>query len=126
LGPNVEIEYWTREREFEIFAGFDIGVMPLEDTAYSRGKEAFKLKEYMAAGLPVVCSPIGHNLEVVEDGLTGFFAASPHEWRARLLQLVEDPELRAEMGKAARAAVQRFDVQAQASRLADCLQAIAG
>jgi len=100
-------------------------VMPLDDSPYSRAKEAFKLKEYMAAGLPVVCSPVGHNLEVVEDGVTGFFASSTDEWRARLVQLVEDSDLRSAMGRAGRLAAQRFDVQIQANVLADHLEAVA-
>lgn len=105
LGDRFRSEPWALEREFELFADFDIGVMPLADTPYNRAREAYKLKEYMAAGLPVVCAPVGHNVHLVEHGETGFFATNDDEWTAYLRRLVADAGLRARMGAAARAFV---------------------
>lgn len=122
LDGRLTSEPWTPEREFEIFSDFDIGVMPLADTAYNRGKEAFKLKEYMAAGLPVVASPVGHNTEVVEHGVNGFLASTTEEWVACLERLIEDPALRARLGAAGRRFVEgRYALEAQVERLADIL-----
>lgn len=119
LGSALENEQWRPEREFDVFGEFDIGIMPLENTEYNRGKEAFKIKEYMAAGLPVVCSPVGHNLEVVEDGVTGLFASGEQEWVDALERLVEDAPLRARLGASGRALVEaRYALPLQAQRLA--------
>ena len=73
----------------------------------------------MAAGLPVVCSPVGHNLEVVEDGVTGLFASGEQEWVDALEQLVEDAPLRARLGASGRVLVEaRHALPLQAQRLA--------
>lgn len=81
---------------------FDLGLMPLDDSEFAKGKCAFKLIRYMAAGLPVVASPVGMNSEVVIEGETGFLASSPEEWEDAIVTLVEDDELRERMGKAGR------------------------
>lgn len=126
LGERLVWERWTPTREFTLFQDFDIGVMPLADTAYNRGKEGYKLKEYMAAGLPSVCSPVGHNREVIRHGVTGFFAANADAWVAYLLRLIDDVALRARMGAAARAdAEARFSLAARAGSLAALLHAVA-
>lgn len=81
---------------------FDIGLMPLDDSEFAKGKCAFKLIRYMAAGLPVVASPVGMNAEVVVEGETGFVASTPAQWEDAVVALVEDPELRERMGAAGR------------------------
>lgn len=125
LGARLTWERWTPAREFTLFQDFDIGVMPLADTGYNRGKEAYKLKEYMAAGLPSVCSPVGHNLEVVRHGVTGFFAADAEAWAGYLTCLIDDVALRARMGAAARAdAEARFSLAVHSERLAAFLRAV--
>jgi hypothetical protein len=126
LGERLIWERWTSAREFTLFQDFDIGVMPLADTAYNRGKEGYKLKEYMAAGLPSVCSPVGHNLHVIRHGVTGFFAADADAWAAALIRLIDDAALRARMGAAARAEAEaRFSLAKQADRWAAFLHAVA-
>jgi glycosyltransferase involved in cell wall biosynthesis len=126
LGDRLTWEPWSLERRFSLFADFDIGIMPLTDTPYNRGKEAYKLKEYMAAGLPVVCSPVGHNSQVIEDGVTGYFARSEQEWIAHLVRLAEDPGLRATLGGAGRRlAEERYAFPARARRLAQFLLTVA-
>lgn len=122
LGDGLEWRRWSPDIEHEAFRDLDIGIMPLRDTPYNRGKEAYKLKEYMAAGLPVVCSPVGHNLAVVEHGITGFFATDEQEWADRLAELVACVELRATMGAAGRRrAVELYDARSHAERLGEIL-----
>jgi glycosyltransferase involved in cell wall biosynthesis len=101
----VENVTWSLEQESACFGGFDVGLMPLSDDPWSRGKCAYKALEYMAAGLPAVCSPVGMNREVVRDGETGFLAGDPAAWEDALRRLIRDPALRARMGEAGRAAV---------------------
>jgi glycosyltransferase involved in cell wall biosynthesis len=99
--------------------------MPLADTPYNRGKEGYKLKEYMAAGLPVVCSPVGRNLDVVEEGITGVFARSATEWEERLRELVRSVQLRQRLGEAGRLrALDQFGASRQAESLADLLELV--
>jgi glycosyltransferase involved in cell wall biosynthesis len=105
--PAIRHIEWNLQEELQFFAHFDIGVMPLRDTAFARGKCAFKLIQYMAAGLPVVASPVGANCEVVQDGTNGFLARSDEDWASRLRQLIDDPGLRERMGANGRALVRR-------------------
>ncbi len=94
----VEPIEWSSATEADSLAGAHIGVMPLSDDAWSRGKCAFKLLQYMAAGLPCVASPVGANVEAVIDGYNGFHAASAHDWEQSLDKLIRSPELRAAQG----------------------------
>jgi hypothetical protein len=80
--------------------------MPLDDTEWERGKCGYKLLQYMAAGRPVVASPVGVNPEIVEPGVTGFLARTPEDWRSALGRLRDDPALRARMGEAGRRRVE--------------------
>ena len=116
---------WTLEGEWENLHSFDIGVMPLPDDEFSRAKEGYKLKQYMAAGIPVVCSPVGQNTKLVQDGVTGFFAATEEEWVEKLALLVGDWQLRARMGEAGRAFVeQHYSLRIVAPRLAELFREI--
>jgi glycosyltransferase involved in cell wall biosynthesis len=98
---------WTLAGEQSALASFAVGTMPLPDDAWTRGKCALKILQCFAAGRPVVCSPVGTNLEVVEDGETGFFAVSEEEWIDRLDRLLGDPTARVRMGAAARRTLER-------------------
>lgn len=100
---GAELLDWSEEREVESVQGFDIGIMPLPDDPWSRGKCGFKLIQYMACGLPVVASPVGGNREIVRYGECGFLASSAEEWKNALTRLVGDFELRRKMGQAGRA-----------------------
>ncbi len=71
---------WTSEEEEEDLRSFDIGIMPLEDYFWSRGKCALKILQYYGVGLPAVCSPVGINREIVKDGVNGFWAEDEREW----------------------------------------------
>jgi glycosyltransferase involved in cell wall biosynthesis len=125
LGERSVWEPWSSDRRFCVFGDLDIGIMPLADEPYQRGKEAFKLKEYMAAGLPVVCSPVGHNRQVVEPGVVGYFARSEREWVQHLERLIDDPELRARLGRAGRhIAETTFDSPQHMRRFGEFLRAV--
>ncbi len=95
---EVECVAWSSATEAESLAGAHIGVMPLCDDEWARGKCAFKLLQYMAAALPCVASPVGANTEAVIDGFNGFHAADSEAWEAALEKLIRSPSLRAELG----------------------------
>lgn len=96
---------WRPGIEFEALASYSVGIMPLADTEWERGKCGYKLLQYMAAGLPVVASAVGANRSIVRHGVDGFLVQSDAEWTAALRQLRHDPALRRTMGAAARARV---------------------
>lgn len=101
---------WRLDLEPEIFGAMDIGIMPLPDNERARNKAGFKLLQYMAAGLPVVATPIGLNRDLVVPGWNGYLAESLDEWRDSLARLVRDPALRRELGANGRAFVaERYD-----------------
>jgi glycosyltransferase involved in cell wall biosynthesis len=99
---QIEVISWTEEGEVAAIHKMDIGIMPLPDNPWERGKCAYKLIQYMACGLPVVASPIGMNKELVVDGVNGFLADSNAEWILALQKLIEDPQLREKFGAAGR------------------------
>ncbi|MBX2810769.1 MAG: glycosyltransferase family 4 protein [Myxococcales bacterium] len=119
---EVETRPWKEVREAQDLADMDIGLMPLSNQFFNRGKCAFKLVQYMASGLPTVSSPVGANCEVV-DGESGFFAKTTEEWLNALRKLRDSPQLRQQMGEAGRRrVVERFSVASQAARLASILR----
>jgi glycosyltransferase involved in cell wall biosynthesis len=110
---SVERVVWSSATEAQSLAGAHIGVMPLTDDAWSRGKCAFKLLQYMAAALPCVASPVGANTEAVIDGVNGFHATRDEDWERSLEQLIVSPELRAGFGAQGLAHVQqRYSLRA--------------
>ncbi|HVN76459.1 MAG TPA: glycosyltransferase [Thermoanaerobaculaceae bacterium] len=102
---------WSASTEAAELAGCDVGLAPLADDLWTRGKAAYRCVQYAAAGLPTVASPVGANSEVVADGVTGLWATSPDDWRRALSRLCGDAALRRRMGAAARAAAGRFDIR---------------
>ncbi len=127
--PGVRVVHvpWTEAGEVSAIAGCDIGVMPLVDSPWERGKCGYKLIQYMACGLPVVGSPVGVNREIVTDDLTGYLASTPGQWEDALRRLVNDPERRARMGAAGRQRVEaRYSLQACAPAVARWLLEAAG
>lgn len=113
---------WTEDTEVAAISQFDIGIMPLPDEPFERGKCGYKLIQYMASGLPVVASPVGVNRQIVEHGVNGFLAETPADWMAALQALLEDPALRFRMGQAGRKLVeQRYCIQVTGPRLASLL-----
>jgi glycosyltransferase involved in cell wall biosynthesis len=109
---------WSEDAETADIARFDVGIMPLPDDPWSRGKCGYKLIQYMATGLPVVASPVGANRRIVEDGVSGFLASDLGAWSSSLRTLHADPALRARFGAAGRArAVAQYSRAAIAPRL---------
>ncbi|MBU4262359.1 MAG: glycosyltransferase family 4 protein [Proteobacteria bacterium] len=93
---------WSEKREAQELAAAHIGIAPLPDNLFTRGKCALKVIQYMAAGLPVISSPTGVNKEIVEHGVNGFLVAGEQEWLTAIERLVADDALRNSMGKAGR------------------------
>jgi len=93
---------WRAEDEPHLSKQFDIGIMPLRDDAFQRGKCGLKLLQYMAAGLPTVASPVGVNESIVRHGTTGVHAKTEADWHDALSTLIRDHDLRATMGRAGR------------------------
>lgn len=105
---------WNKETEIEDLSQIDIGVMPLEDNEWAKGKCGFKLIQYLALGIPAVASPVGVNQEIVLDGKTGFLANSETEWKEKLLILLKDEKLRIELGQNGRRLIEeKFSVKSQ-------------
>lgn len=90
---------WSKEAEDSWLRSIDIGIMPLEDDEWSRGKCAFKLLQYMSYGKPVVASAVGANCQAIINGVSGFLASTTQEWEQAFATLVSQPALRASMGK---------------------------
>ena len=109
---NMEVEkrQWSRETQFLDLAESDIGLAPLPDNRFTRGKCGFKILQYAAAGLPVIASPVGVNAEYVSDGVTGLHAVSVVEWTEGISTMIKDSRLRRSMGLAGRHNVEKFDV----------------
>jgi len=127
--PEIRVERipWSAATEAASLAGAHIGVMPLTDDEWSRGKCAFKLLQYMAAALPCVASPVGANTEAVVDGVTGFHARSPEEWELGLGRLIESADLRARFGAAGHARVEeRYSMRVYRTRYVELLGRLAG
>ena len=93
---------WRYDEEIEDLHSFDIGLMPLSDDPWSRGKCAFKLLQYLAVGVPVVASPVGMNSEIVLNHKNGFLARNEHEWLEWLTLLIQEPDLRRQLGQKGR------------------------
>lgn len=96
---------WTLKSELTELHKFTIGIMPLDDSIWERGKCGFKLLQYMACGIPTIGSPVGVNLAIIKDGENGFLADSPEAWKTRLVRLIEDNKLRQQFSVRGRSTV---------------------
>ena len=118
--PNVEVRFITSTikdknkfkrmginivpfniKEYEMLHDIDIGLMPMDNSVFSLGKFSLKIIQYMACGVAVVCSPIGSNKEIIEDGKNGYYASTPGEWYNKICDLINSPEKRVAFGQAA-------------------------
>jgi len=123
---HVVKKQWKSDEEVEDLQSFDIGLMPLVDDPWSRGKCGLKIVQYQGVGLPVVCTPVGVNRDLVEDGVNGFWARTPEEWEGKISVLIEDPQLREKMGREGRRRVlEKYAVQSCAPRLYSILKEVA-
>lgn len=122
-GVQVECVPWTEATEVACIAACQVGVMPLQDSAWERGKCGYKLIQYMACSLPVVASPIGVNTEIVQHGVNGYLANTTAEWVDALEALLTDSTLRSRMGKAGRQAVEdKYCIQKTGPKMAELLK----
>lgn len=120
--PGVDIEFrpWDMRREVSDVQDASIGVMPLEDTEWARGKCGLKLLQYMAVGLPAVASPVGVNGDIIMNGENGFLASTEQDWYDRLEPLCRQPHLRSRIGQAGRRTVEeRYSLAVWGPRLVD-------
>lgn len=125
--PGVEQIRWSAKDEVRQLQSFDVGLMPLVDTPWTRGKCGFKLIQYMAVGRPVVASAVGANVEIVSPSGGGYLVTRPEEWHARLRELIADAELRRRMGAAAREhAVRHYSVRSVVDTHLDLFRQVAG
>ncbi|MCP4642679.1 MAG: glycosyltransferase family 4 protein [bacterium] len=125
-GVEVINHRWEEAHEIDYLRDADIGLMPLLDTPYTRGKCAFKALQYMGVGTPCVISPVGMNADVIEDGVDGFVATNSDEWYDRLERLVVDAGLRREMGlKARQKVIERYSFEANYPAFKAALEMVA-
>lgn len=126
-GVPVEVIPWREDAEVDEIRRFDVGIMPLPDEPWARGKCGFKLIQYMACGLPVVASPVGVNAEIVEAETSGFLATTQREWVNALERLRAEPDLRQRMGEAGRRRVEaRYCLGVTAPRVLALLRSVSG
>lgn len=109
-GFPMEPVVWSSQSRRTALATSDIGLAPLPDNPFTRGKCSFKVLEYSASGLPVVASPVGTNAEYVRNGITGFLVGSTNDWVDKIGQLIDNPSLRQSMGRAGIERAREFDV----------------
>ena len=123
---SVEKCLWSEQTQIADLATSDIGLAPLPDNRFTRGKCGFKVLQYASAGLPVVASPVGVNRDYVRDNVTGYLASDTDEWVDRMSRLVENAQLRKKMGESAGKSVKRFDISVIGEQLAAFILQCAG
>ena len=118
----VEKHPWSIESETTDLGACDIGLAPLPDNRFTRGKCGFKILQYGAAGLPVIASPVGANAEYVRHGTVGFLATNEAQWVESISTLAGRPDLIKSMGLAAREMAANFDIAVVGKRLCDAVK----
>lgn len=126
-GVEVEAMAWRSETETEDLQPIDIGIMPLPDDQWSKGKCGLKALQYMALGVPTICSPVGVNSDIIQDGENGFLADAKDEWIEKLKRLLASNELRRKLGAAGRRTVEeKYSARVQAPRVFQIFSAVVG
>ena len=126
--PGLPVRYvpWSSNIEADFLASISVGVMPLDDGPWERGKCGFKMLQYMAAGRPCVVSPVGMNWELLGEAELGLPARGLDEWKSALCAVLADGEIARRMGEAGRSvATARYSVSVLAPRLAELLRRLA-
>jgi len=122
---NVINKEWALDEEIDDLRTFDIGIMPMPDNEWTRGKCGFKAILYMACGIPVVASPVGVNTEIIRNGENGFLAKDQREWVNKLSFLIEDADLRGRLGARGREMVEKyFSVEKNFSKVVNVITGI--
>lgn len=126
LAPvQVEAMQWRAATELEDLSAIDIGVMPLPDDKWSKGKCGLKALQFMALGVPTICSPVGVNTDIIQDDENGFLAATEGEWVEKLTRMLRSAELRRRLGQAGRATVEeKYSAVTQAPRVYEIFKSV--
>lgn len=125
-GVEVESVPWRSATEVADLSSIDIGIMPLPDNEWTRGKCGMKALQYMSLGIPAVCSPVGVNSSIIKDGENGFVASTEEEWVERLTRLLRSPSLRARLGTAGRLTVEaNYSTSIHVPRVYEVLKSVA-
>ncbi|MHC4571363.1 MAG: glycosyltransferase [Planctomycetota bacterium] len=125
---NIEMEkcWWSLQKQAVDLATSDIGLAPLPDNRFTRGKCGFKILQYEAANLPIVTSPVGVNAEYVHNGVTGYHAPDIPQWIDRISELIDNAKLRKQMAGAGKVQAERFDITITGKKLCslitECIQ----
>ena len=124
---KVRFVRWSVEEEVRVLHSMSVGLMPLADDKWTRGKCAFKMLQYMAVGLPVIVSPVGMNRDVMEKADIGLAASSPDEWYEALVSLYKDRSLGVKLGLEGRKVIEQFyNADIVARELADIFKSLSG
>jgi len=116
---------WSEEEEEVDLKSFDIGLMPLSVDLWSQGKCGFKIVQYYGVGVPAICTPVGVNRDIVEDGVNGFWAKDEGQWERSLLTLIREEGLRREMGLKGRKTVEKgYSLEVNAPHLLNVLKRV--
>lgn len=114
--PGLDYVSWEKSTEIEDLSGMDIGLMPLPDYEWTRGKCGFKILQYFSLGIPAIASPVGLNNDIVRDGINGYLCRDETEWIDKLEELIQDGELRRRMGQAGRnTVIEHYSLTANAT-----------
>jgi glycosyltransferase involved in cell wall biosynthesis len=124
-GVTTTNEPWSLDREVALFNTCDIGVYPLKDDEWAKGKCGFKAIQFMACGVPTVAAAVGVNREIIQDGVNGFLARTDAEWIEKIGRLLSDPQLRCRLGAAGRKTIEeKYSLAVNAPRLASMLREV--
>jgi glycosyltransferase involved in cell wall biosynthesis len=124
---DVEAMPWRAETELEDLSQIDIGMMPLPDDRWSKGKCGLKALQFMALGIPTICSPVGVNTDIIQDDQNGFIAATEDEWVEKLTRLLRSAELRQRLGHAGRVTVEeKYSAITQTPRVYEIFKSVLG
>ena len=125
-GIEVQAVPWREATEVDDLRTCDIGIMPIPDDPWARGKSALKLIQYLAAGVAAVASPVGANCDVLQESQNGLFAVTDEDWTEQLAVLIEQPDYRECLARAGRHTVEeRFSLQGNATRFTEILRRVA-
>ena len=114
--PSMKFVPWNSETEIDDLQRLDIGLMPLPDDEWSKGKCGFKALQYMALEIPTIASPVGVNKKIIEHGVNGLLCETAQEWEDALVKCLETPELRKKIGRNGRQTVlEHYSVLSNAS-----------
>jgi hypothetical protein len=123
IGVKTTNERWSVDREVELFNTCDVGVYPLTDDEWAKGKCGFKAIQFMACGVPVVAAAVGVNTEIIQDGVNGFLATTERDWDEKIGMLLGDAGLRARLGAAGRKTIEeRYSLAVNAPKLVSMLR----